>query len=158
MAFHRLRFGDWFACYRINQGRHALLSWPPFREVIWHARNSGDVNFQMSAVVLFLIFAVGTVLVIPVSFPFAVFSVVCVAFISVLFHLDLYRYALPGYIFAVFVGFDEVWASKAFGRAWMWIAPGYLLVMVWYAVGQIASNAATNSFMEMVLNTPVTYY
>jgi hypothetical protein len=158
LAFHHLRFGDWLTYYRVNQGRNKLLSWPPFREVLWFARNSDDVNFHLSALGLFVLFAVGVVLVIPVSFPFAVFSIVYVVFVSVLFHMHIYRYALPGYVFAVFVGFDEVWASKAFARAWMWIGPGYLAVMVWYAVGQIGSNAASSWFVQTVLNAPVAYY
>jgi hypothetical protein len=158
LAFHRLRFGDWRAYWRFNQGHNGLLAWPPFREVVGDARASGDVPYQMSALTLFAVFGIGVVCVFHASVPFGIFSTVYVAFVSLLFHLDLFRYALPGYIFAIFVGFDEVWASKEFARAAKWIIPGYVAVMGVYAVGQLRTNAAAPWFTEWALKASVAYW
>jgi hypothetical protein len=157
LVLHKVRFGDWLAYVRFNQGHNGILRFDPFFELFDGA--SGDsLLYHMSAVSLFGIFAVGAILVFPVSVPLALFGTVYVLFVSIIFHLDLFRYALPGYVFALFIGFDEVWSARATQRALIVLLPLYAALATWYTIGQIASNAAAPWFTEQVLATPVEWF
>jgi hypothetical protein len=158
MYMHHVRFGNWNAYISFNQGHNGLIQFPMFHELIGNCRNSHDLVYTLSALTLFVPFIIGTVLLFTVSVPFAIFSTVYIVLVSLLFHLDLYRYSLSGGIFAVLVGFDEIWSSKEFKRAMPWFFPPYLVIAVWYAVHQIGSNAAPSWFVANVLKTGSTSF
>jgi hypothetical protein len=157
MGLHRLRFGDWLAYIHFNQGHNSLIQFPPFHEPRGAMAGSQDTDYIISSLSLFLPFIIGTILVFPVCVPFGIFSFVYVWFTSLLFHLDLYRYAIPGCVFAFLVGFDEVWSSQAFTLGSRWFIPCYLILVFWYAVGQVGSNVAGDWFVQAVLETPLSY-
>jgi hypothetical protein len=156
-ALHYYRFGDWKAYYRFNQGHNSLLHFPPFSEIIDHARGSSNVKYHISALSLVAPFTVGTLLLFPVSVPFAIFALVYLVFSNSLFHMDIYRYALPGYVFALIVGFDEVLASKPAKKALLWLSLPFLTVALSYAVGQMESNRAPPWFTEEAIRSPVAW-
>jgi hypothetical protein len=153
MYMHHLRFGNWNAYISFNQGHNGLIQWPMFHELVYNCQHSHDLLYTLSALTLYLPFIIGTVLLFTVSVPFGIFSTVYVVLVSLLFHLDLYRYALSGGIFAILIGFDEIWSSKEFKKAMPWFFPAYLIVAVWYAVHQIHSNVAPPWFVTTVLNS-----
>jgi hypothetical protein len=154
---HHLRFGDWRAYFRFNQGHNSILYFLPFHEIL--SGCAGQIElYKVAALALFSIFIVGVVLVFPVSVPFGIFSLVYVWFVSCISHMDIFRYALPGYIFAVFVGFDEVWSAKSAQKPLLVLLPFYLALGVWYTVGQLRTNTAGAWFTETVLETPIAYY
>jgi hypothetical protein len=154
---HHYRFGDWKACSRFSQGHNNLLHLPPFFEIRDNAVGTADVNSHLSALALFAPFAVGTAVVFPICVSFGIFTFVYLIFSASLWHIDIFRYALPGYVFALIVGFDEIWASKATNGAFIGLAPALAAVVFWYAMGQIGSNTAPPWFTEEVLRAPVAW-
>jgi hypothetical protein len=68
-----------------------------------------------------------------------------------LWHHDIFRSALPEYILAVIVGFDEIWVSKGFRKAAVVLLPLFLAVAGRYCVGQIKTNAPPVLFMNALL-------
>jgi hypothetical protein len=157
LRFHAKRFGDWLAYLHFNQGHNGLLRWPPFHDIVKHGRRSDDVKFHYSTLYLFVPFAIGTILVFGAAVPLGIFAAVYVVFSASLFHIDLYRYALPGYVFAVLVGFDELWASAAFKKAAIWLVPIYMALVGKYSIGQLRSNIAPDWFLKSVLSAPIAY-
>jgi hypothetical protein len=158
LLLHHFRFGDWKAYYHFNQGHNALLHFPPGFELRDGAVGNSDVQYHLSALSLFAIFAVGTLLVFPVSVPFGIFTLVYLIFSSSLWHIDLYRYALPGYIFAIFVGFDELWSSSTMASAMVGLSLLIALPTLCYGMGQLMTNVAPSWFTGVVLSSKLSYY
>jgi hypothetical protein len=157
LFFHHCRFGDWRAYVHYNQGQSGLLRSPAFFE-IFDGALGGDLGYHLSALSLFCVFVVGAILIFPVSVPIGIFSAVYVCFVSFVFHLDIFRYALPGYVFAVFVGFDDVWSAKVAQKPLLVLLPFYAVLAGWYTIGQMKSNSAAFWFTEEILETPAKWF
>jgi hypothetical protein len=147
---HKWRFDDWLAYLHFNQNSQHLIHWPPFHELTELGQRSDEFDSH-SFISNYLLFAFGSALAFTKSIPIGLLSVAFAAYVSLLSHLDIYRYSLPGAVFAFVVGFDGFWAS-ATGKAACWIAaPLYLVLLVLYAPAQIHSNIASPDFMDEVM-------
>jgi hypothetical protein len=149
--FHQWRFKDWKAYFTFNHGTVKLIRWPPFLLLTNTAFASPDLVDHQGSLVIFPVFLIGTALLFPVCVPFAIFTTVYLCYCSLLWHLDVYRYALPGYIFAVVIGFNDVWSSRGFKIMSIALVPLYFSLFMWYGIGQLESNCADEDFMNMVL-------
>jgi hypothetical protein len=144
-GLHRLRFGDWAAFWRYSRGPNCPFDWP---DMVGKS--------DSPALPLFAVFGVGSALLAPVALPFALFAVAYFAFAASVRFADVWRYAAPGYVFALLVGLDGVWASAPARRALRVIALPTGAAVLWCAVAQIAANAARPKFMRAVFGAEVT--
>ena len=158
ILLHKIKFNDWLAYVHFNQNSQGLLRFEPFFEIINNFRGNTDIIYANSATFLFFPFIVGTILLYFVSIPFAIFSTVYVLFVSMIFHLDIFRYAIPGFVFALFVGFDPIFSSPQFKKVFYCFCPFYVYYLFKMIPEQIKSNSAPPWFTNHVLNSPVSYH
>lgn len=158
ILLHKIKFNDWLAYVHFNQNSQGLLRFSPFFEIINHFKFNSDIIYANSATYLFYPFIIGTILLYFVSVPFAVFSTVYVLFVSMIFHMDIFRYAIPGFVFALFVGFDPIISSPQFKKIFYCFCPFYTLYLFKMIPEQIHSNSAPFWFTKTVLNSPVSYH
>jgi hypothetical protein len=158
LLLHHFRFGDWKAYYRFNQGYNQLLHFPPGFEIRDGAAGGSDVLYHSSVLSLFAVFAVGAFLVFHACLPFGIFTLAYLIFSSSLWHNDPYRYALPGYIFAIFVGFDELWSSVTMTKVMTGLVFPLAFAGMRYGLGQLRTNTASPWFTATVLNSKLSFY
>ncbi|OHS98614.1 hypothetical protein TRFO_34986 [Tritrichomonas foetus] len=159
LLLHHLKFNDYLAYLHFNQGHQGLIKFPPFHEIFGQFKGgASNIVYLNSTLSLYIPFFIGTVLLYFVSVPFAIFSTVYTIYVSLLFHLDIFRYAIPGYVFALFVGFDPIISSPAFKRAMIYFVPFFVPFLLYHTSNQIRSNAAPSWFTQQVLNSKVSYF
>ena len=150
MIMHKGMFGDAFAYLTFNSGRQRLIVFPPFREMRGK-RASDNANHLHSFMDFYFPYAFGALLVLLKAGPVGVFACLHLAYVSLLRHIDLYRYALPAGVFSVLIGFDFLWSDNRTKHALMMLAPFYWIEMMLYATGQIHSNKCPIWFLSEVL-------
>jgi hypothetical protein len=148
---HKWRFDDWLAYIHFNQNSQHLIEWPPFREVTGIAWSSDELRSH-SFVSNYLLFAFASALTFTRSIPIGLFAIAFAAYVSLLNHSDIYRYSLPGAVFAFVVGLDAFWASPCGKVTCCVAAPFYLVLLVLYTYPQIHSNIAWPDFMDDVMS------
>lgn len=151
MVFHRSMFGNAMAYIDFNKGRQKLIGWPPMPEISSGRVSSNNVNYLHSFIDFYPLYLIGTVLVLLKAGPIGIFSFGYLMYVSLLRHMDLYRYSLPVGVFAVLIGFDELWTHPYTRFAFKVIGPFYWLEMMIYAAGQIHSNRCSDNFINEVM-------
>lgn len=157
LLLHYIKFNDIFAYIHFNQNHQGLIRFPPFHEIRGQFQGNNIVYLD-SSLYLFLPFILGTIMLYFISVPFAIFSTVYVIYVSLLFHLDIFRYSLPGFIFAILVGFDSIISTPPFKRAIIILLPFYVAFLLYMIPNQIQSNRAPDWFTRNVLHSKVSYY
>ena len=152
MIMHKGMFGDAFAYLTFNSGRQRLIVFPPFQEMRGKKGGADNANFLHSFMDFYFPYVFGALLVLLKAGPVGVFACLHLAYISLLRHIDLYRYALPAGVFSVLIGFDFLWSDKRTKYALVMLAPFYWIEMMIYATGQIHSNKCPTWFLYQVLN------
>jgi hypothetical protein len=150
-CMHKWKFGNWFAYFEFNQQGMRLLKLPPFHKFVSLAKSDEFVH-SMPTIYLLCVFGMGLIVVMKVAFPLGVFATVYFLFCAVINHVDVWRYALPGLVLAVLIGFDAIWRSKQFRSNWYVLAVPYAFVVVLYVAGNLASNRATDDWVKAVMN------
>lgn len=158
VLLHKVKFNDWLAYIHFNQNSQGLVRLSPFFEIINHFRYNDELIYSNSCIYLFCPFIIGTFMLYTVSIPFAIFSTVYVLFVSMVFHMDIFRYAIPGFVFALFVGFDPIISSPHFKKVFWCFIPLYTLYLFKMIPEQIHSNSAPPWFTNIVLQSPVSYH
>jgi hypothetical protein len=151
VALHKWRFNDALAYLHFNQNSQHLIAWPPFRELRALRQNRGELSGH-SFVANYVLFALGCTLTITKSVPIGIFATVFAGYVSLLSHIDIYRYALPGAVFALLIGFDAFWVSNIGKTTCLITLPLYTVLLVIYTNGQIHSNKAWPQFMEDLMD------
>lgn len=147
VLLHQYRFNDALAYLHFNQGQQGLVRWPPFHELLGILYNRDDFQ-SYSFLGYYALMAFGTALVYTRSIPLGIYSTCFTIYVSFLFHLDIYRYGLPAFVFAILVGFDGFWSSKSGKIICLVVSPLYIILICMYTSGQIHSNKAWPDFMN----------
>lgn len=150
LLFHKAMFNDALAYLTFNKGRQGLIGLPPFHEVLGGSETS-NVNHLHSFIDFYAPYVIGAMIVVYRAGPLGVFSLGYLLYISLVRHMDLYRYSLPAAVFVILVGFDGLWSHPYAARALAIIGPFYLIEMIIYAAGQIHSNRCPDHFLDEVL-------
>ena len=150
MIFHIYRFNDPLAYIHFNQGMQQLVQWPPFAEAFYQQINE-FYNYSDIATLLIGLFA--AFLTFERNIPVGIFTVTHLLYVTLLFHIDVFRYQLPAYIFAIYIGYDRFWSSNGIVFILLVLAPIYAYVISTYASGQIHSNIANGDFMNRVFQS-----
>jgi hypothetical protein len=150
VGLHKWRFDDSLAYLHFNQESQHLIGWPPFKELLGLGSDQNEFTAH-SFVANYVLFALGCALTLTKSIPIGLFATAFAGYVSLLHHIDIYRYALPGAVFALLVGFDGFWGSDIGKMTCMITLPFYTLLLVIYTKGQIHSNKAWPAFMEELM-------
>lgn len=151
LAFHRAMFGNALAYIDFNQGKQKLIAWPPFNELRGSRISGNDANVMHSFLDFYALYVIGMVLVMVKAGPAGIFCGGILLYVSLLRHLDLYRYAMPVGVFAILVGLDDLWSHPYVKMAMKVVGPFYWSEMMVYAAGQIHSNRCSEKFFNEVL-------
>jgi len=154
LIFHKAMFNDAFAYLTFNSKKQGLLQFPPFQEIVGKVRNTNPLYFH-SFTSLFFPLLVSTLLMIPVCGPVAVFAMIFLAYVSLLRHIDLYRYSLPCGVFSLLIGFDSLFSSPQFLKSLPIVAPLYIIICLVYSAGQINSNVCWDQFLKEVYEAAI---
>jgi hypothetical protein len=152
MALHQGMFGDALAYIHFNRDRQGLVGWPPFPGLVRGGAASHNALDLHSFLDFYPLYVIGALLIIPVAGPLGIFAAVHLAYVSLLRHADLFRYALPAAIFALLVGLDRLWTHRVGFSAVLLVAPFYVIEMMAYAAGQIHSNRCWDTFLGSVFD------
>jgi hypothetical protein len=152
MAMHRAMFGDALAYIKFNKDQQDLVGWPPFVEVVGGRARTADAGYLHSFLDFYPFYVLAGLLVVPVAGPVGVFTVGHLAYVALLRHMDLFRYALPAGVFCVLIGLDRLWSHRIGFSACVAISPFYIAAMLAYATGQIHSNRCWPEFLAETLD------
>jgi hypothetical protein len=144
-ALHKLRFGDYFAYFDHNK---QLLYRFHFLNPAYCSK---QYLFYCSSFVLYVPFFVFTFVLITHNRSLGIYSLVYFIFGMFIFHLDIFRYALPGYTLALLISFDSVLNSPIIRNYSKYIVCAVLSINVIYSFGNIYSNGAETGFLYEVL-------
>lgn len=150
---HYFRFGKITGYFDYNQGFQSIVHHPFYMIKELSCRRS--IEEIVPELFLYFILILGTLRTVFISVPFAIFSFVYFLYIISIFHLDTFRYALPGYIIVLFVGFNDVFCKDEFKYVLMILGPFFLFFEYIFAFYQFKSNLATDSFFKAVLNQTI---
>lgn len=152
VLMHKYRFNDPLAYIHFNQNSQQLIRWPPFADLLTKQITSDDF-YDSSFTCFYIILLVGNLFVFPKSIPIGIFSFCFIIYVSLLFHIDIYRYAIPASIFSFLVGFDELLTSDNGKRALLLFSPFYMIITIFYCSGQIGSNVAWPQFISYMFKS-----
>jgi hypothetical protein len=152
MVLHRAMFGDAFAYIKFNRDRQGLFGWPPFIEVLQGRARTIDAGYLHSFLDFYPFYVFGGLLMLPIAGPVGIFACGHLAYVALLRHMDLFRYALPAAVFCLLIGYDRLWTHRLGFSACVAIAPFYIVEMMLYASGQIHSNRCWPEFLQETLD------
>jgi hypothetical protein len=158
ILFHYLKFGYWDAYLKFNQGNQNILLKIPFDELITHSRSWGNDVMYVSVIYLFIPFVVSVLCCYTSCVPYAIQGTAYIIFVSLLFHLDLMRYSIPGIAPALLIGLDPLFSSKAFRSTAIVSLMIIIIIGVSYSALQIASNRAPYFFFEEIIKSKIHYF
>ena len=150
VLFHIYRFNDPLAYIHFNQGMQQLVQWPPFSEAMYQQVNE---FYNYSNIATLLIGLLGAFLCFERNIPVGIFAVTHLSYVTLLFHIDVFRYQLPAYVLALFIGYDKFWSSNGVVLILLILSPAYVFVSGTYACGQIHSNIAIPDFMNYMFKS-----
>lgn len=151
LFFHHVMFGDIFAYIHFNSDNQHLIGFPPFSEIIYMKYNF-DILYIHSYIDFFIPIFIGLFALFKKVGPAAIFASVYIIYISLLNHLDIYRYSIPASIFIFPIGFDVFWSSPCGKKLLFFLLPFYFIFILSYAAGQIHSNRCDDNFFDEVFN------
>jgi hypothetical protein len=129
-----------------------LIKFPPFHKIFQISKEPKAVGDDFPTIYLLGVFFVGLVGLASVAFPLLVFALVHFLYCSVLDHIDIYRYSLPGYSLAVLVGLDVVWSHAKIKANVRWLVACYALALIPYVASNLAGNRAPDDWLLSVMN------
>ena len=147
-VMHKQKFGTYRAYFMFNNN---LLQFPPFYRLIIDSKYESHVPTLMGAMHLYWIMIAGALILYQQAVPLAIFSTVYLIYSSCLFHIDVHRYSLPGYILCLLVGFDCIWAHPHFKLAAPILGIVYIVYTTGYSAGQMVTNRAWKEFVFDVM-------
>ena len=150
IIFHVYRFDDPLAYIHFNQGVNQLIQWPPFYEATKQQVND---YYNYSNIGSLLIGFLGAFLSFEKCIPVTIFAIVHLTYVSLLFHIDVFRYQLPAYVLVLFIGFDKYWSGNGIVLFLMVLFPIYCFVCAAYSNGQIHSNIASPYFIDAMFTS-----
>lgn len=144
VLLHHYRFNDALAYIHFNSGQQHIIQWPPLNDA-YQVYSGWFYNYGSLAT--FFIYLFGTFLLYEKSVPIAIFCTVHMCYVSLLFHLDVFRYQLPASVFVTIIAFDKIITK----RTVLWPCFIALLFPLFsYVGGQINSNTAWPQFMDEI--------
>jgi hypothetical protein len=155
LCLHKWKFGTYWAYFNFNMRGMNLIKFPPFHAFLQLGKAKTLAKEASAIVYLLIIFFVGLVGLANVSFPLTVFCSVYFFYCSVLDHIDIWRYALPGYSIALLIGFDCIWSHSLFKDNAAWLAPCYAILVAPYVFINLATNRASDDFVKEVMSGPI---
>jgi hypothetical protein len=155
MGFHRAMFGNALAYIKFNSGQQGLIGLPPFPELYRGRISTRDVVYLHSFLDFYGLYFLGVLFLLPKAGPVGVFAAVHLAYVALIRHTDLFRYALPAGVFALLIGFDGIWSHRLGYTAVVVTAPLYVIEMMIYASGQIHSNRCSDGFLDSVFDAAI---
>ncbi|EAX81398.1 hypothetical protein TVAG_548710 [Trichomonas vaginalis G3] len=147
LGFHQYRFHNPFAYIDFNSGSQKLIKWPPLNDAYYV---QPEVFYSYGALGSFFIFLMGSLLIFEKCPPLATYCVVHMIYVSLLFHIDVFRYQIPASVFAVAIGYEKLFRPKIYKIIMLILLPFYMFVTLSYAGQQINSNMAWPQFMEQI--------
>ena len=150
LIMHKMIYGEWMAYFLFNQKNQGIIQWPPMYKLNYFSKQEDHVD-TYSFVAFYVLLSVAWILLIPNHGPASILSFIFLIYITLLFHIDIYRYGLPGSVFCFLIGFDKLLTSPNTINAIKLIFIPYLILITIYASGQINSNTCMDYFMEEVL-------
>jgi hypothetical protein len=151
MAFHYSMFDDFFAYISFNQGHQRLVSWPPLPEMRSWAMEQSNTNYAHGFFEFYGFYLLQALLVLPVAGPIGILCGIWVAYIGMLSHMDIYRFALPAGVFGTVIGLDILLSHKIGRWGAICALPVYYVILIGYCAGQINSNRCGEYFLKQVL-------
>lgn len=146
---HKKKFGSYKAYFMFNSG---LIRFPPFYMLLEDSKYEQSVPNLTGSLYMQMIMLIGCLILAVEALPLSIFSIVYLIYNSMLFHIDTYRYALPGYVLCLLIGFDSIWSHEHFRAAVPFLGVVYSLYVISYSTGQITSNRAGTDFLKDVMN------
>ena len=150
LAFHLAMFGDAFAYIHFNSNFQHLIVWPPFPELSHF--QSTNVVYMHSFLNFYLPLTIGTFSLYSIAAPPAIFSTTFLIYLSLLRHVDIFRYSLSSAIFAYIVGFDGFFSHPIVKKVISYLWPVYFIMVLLYCSGQINSNNCPDEFWRLVMD------
>jgi len=150
VIFHQFRFNDAMAYIHFNKDQQNLIVWKPLHEL---SEAHSDKLYSYSSIVSFFFCALGVIVLFEKCLPVAIFCSIYLVYISLLFHIDVFRYSIPVSVFSFIIGFDVIWNQKYTKLVFLSVSPLFLIIALAYASGQIHSNRAPDSFMDHVFKS-----
>jgi hypothetical protein len=143
---HKIKFGDYFAYFKFNQGQQRLINPNVFYSLYYGARSLTRLTLPYNLILLESILIPGVFVLLSIAVPLGIFGVVYVIYVSVLFHIDLIRYALPAYMPALLIAYDAIWSHSYFKKNSYILYPFFGFIVALYSLGQIGTNRCEDNF------------
>lgn len=151
LSLHRAMFNDVLAYIHFNQHSQGLITAHPLHELT-RGKRSSDVLYLHSFVDLYFLYFIGIIPIVIVAGPISIFASVHMLYVSLLNHMDIFRYSIPAAVFCLFIGYDKMWSDPKVKSALIIFGPFYLFYLLTYATGQIHSNRCSPQFLQSVLD------
>jgi hypothetical protein len=151
LLMHKALFDNPLAYLEFNSGHQGLIGWPPFPDISGIAASDQKVLRLHSFLDFYGLYVIGIAIVLTKAGPIGLFALIHIAYVGLIRHLDVYRYALPAGVFAVLIGFDSIWGHPWGRTALLCIFPLYAIELVVYVVGQLRSNRCSDEFLQKVM-------
>lgn len=151
LMMHRKLFNEWFAYFKFNFSHQGLIHWPPLYKLIGYAGSTDMVELN-TFLLYFMILTPGVVLLYTSCGPVAIFATIFNLYVTVLYHIDIYRYGIPGSVFAFLIGYDRLWSSPQLQTTLFIVGLPLLLLLLFYSTGQIITNSCGDDFLSYILS------
>ncbi|EAY21626.1 hypothetical protein TVAG_013930 [Trichomonas vaginalis G3] len=151
LIMHKKLFNEWLAYFKFNFSHQGLISWPPLYKLIGSAGFTDMVEIN-TFLLYFLLLTPGVILLYGRCGPVAIFASIFNAYVTILFHIDIYRYGIPGSVFSFLIGYDRLWSSSQIQNTLLASGLPLIVLLLTYAAGQIMTNVCGNDFLEYVFS------
>ena len=150
MIMHKMIYGEWMAYFLFNQKNQGIIHWPPMYKLVYFAQQQDHVD-TYSFVAFYVLLSITWISMITKNGPVSILSFIFLIYITLLFHIDIYRYGLPASVFCFLIGGDKILTSPKAMKAFKIVFFPYLVLLANYGGGQIRSNTCTDYFFEFVM-------
>ncbi|EAY12479.1 hypothetical protein TVAG_128930 [Trichomonas vaginalis G3] len=148
--FHQIRFHSYKAYINFNMNTAGLIRFPLYSLIIPSRYEKFCIQSHMLFAVITPLLA-ATVMMYTTCVPIAIYSTVYIIYVISIFHMDLFRYALPAFTVALIIGFDPIFSNPIFKARIIYFIGFPIVILLWYYYGQITTNKAPDDFLLEVL-------
>ena len=146
LYFHKIKYSDYLAYFKFNQGQQGLIRFPPFHLIIHSPQWTYLFPLSFNLLYIETTILAGITVFLTCCIPMAIFCVVYAIYISLLFHPDIYRYSLPAYIPCVLIAFDPILSHKVIKQNGFYLVPFLIFVILVYSLGMLGTNITDDQF------------
>ena len=145
LLFHKIKFDNYMAYFQFNQAQQGLIQFP-FFYLFAVGRWTDIYPIMYNLLLLETTILAGICVFLRKCIPIAIFSIVYFLYISLLFHVDIWRYSLPAYVPCLLAAFDPIFSHRRFKALIIFLLPAYAFVLAVYATGMFNSNRCWDDF------------